>query len=521
MEKPIQIPISASEGFLIQAFDALTDGVMVYNANNTIIHANQAFKDFTLAFGVKTRIGMSRHDLIGAFIDTQKWDKDVYSREELISQQINEKKDLNQNEGENISTPDGRYYLRRSRPIPGGGEVITITDVTDIKIAQEQAQAAERSKAEFLANMSHEIRTPLNGILGITELLAESNLDARDSDYVAIIQRSGASLLTIINDVLDFSKIAAGKLTLEQSPFVLHDAIQDVTALLASSAANKDIELLVRVQPDLPKTYLGDVGRFRQIFINLVGNAIKFTSEGHVLVNVKGRQSGDDVHLQINVKDTGIGIPSDQLRHVFDKFTQADSSTTRKYGGTGLGLSIVSSLTEIMGGQIKVTSEVGRGTNFTVSMSLPVSDDMAVKPVAPYDLTGKLFLVIDDNHVNLQILKEQIAAWGAKSLLVDSAAKGLAVLGRAKDKNVKLDGMIVDYQMPEMSGELFAEQVVADGEFKDIPMIMLSSVDKRDLEIRMGKLGVGWFLTKPVRGADLRQIAGQAIETQSQAAKAA
>ena len=254
-------PNNNSDAVLSHAFDAISDGVLVYDADHVITHGNSAFVNFTREFGVEVYAGMTRPELIGAFIDLGNWDSGEYTREELIHMQINASKDLNQLDGENISTQAGKHYLRRTRPIDGGGEIITITDVTDIKQSQEKAEEAEKSKSEFLANMSHEIRTPLNGILGMSELLGECNLGERETNFVEIIQRSGASLLTIINDILDFSKISAGQLLLESQPFNLQENIEDVTSLLASAALEKGTELLVRVQPDLPRTYCGDAGR--------------------------------------------------------------------------------------------------------------------------------------------------------------------------------------------------------------------------------------------------------------------
>lgn len=511
MTLPVLPHNSAEIAIYTQALEALSDGIMIYNTNDMIVHANKAFREFTSALGVECQVGMSRRDFIGAFIDTGSWDKGDLSRDQLIDMHINSKKDLNGMAGEEISPPNGKHYLRRIQHIEGGGEVVTVTDITDIKNAQKQAEEAEKSKSEFLANMSHEIRTPMNGILGMAELLESGNLSDRNREFVKIIRRSGKSLLTIINDILDFSKIAAGKLTLENAPFVLRDSIEDVTSLLANLAHQKKIDLLVRIQPNLPKTYGGDAGRLRQVLINLVGNAIKFTSKGHVLINVTGEQVGDKIKFKIDVVDTGIGIAADKVDTVFSQFGQADTSTTRKYGGTGLGLSIAASIVKMMGGSIGVTSELGRGSTFTVEFSLPIEVDSAQKVARSHDISDATILVIDDNKINLRILKEQILGWGAKSICVASGEKGLAALNLAREKNIKIDLVIVDYQMPEMSGEVFFDHMMESDDFRAIPTIMYSSVDKATLKHRMRSKGVVSFITKPTRQKALLTEIGKAM----------
>src|SRR5690606_7755642 len=263
----------------------------------------------------------------------------------------------------------------------------------------------------FLANMSHEIRTPMNGVLGMAELLVRTELDARQRTFADVILKSGTALLTIINDILDFSKIDAGQLSLDPAPFRLAEAIEDVATLVSSRAVEKALELIVRVDPAMPPVVVGDVGRIRQIVTNLVGNGVKFTERGHVLVDVGGRVESGVAHVTVRVEDTGIGIPEAMLKTVFEKFSQVDSSSTRRHEGTGLGLAIASRLVSLMGGEMGVESTLGQGSAFWFSVPLPVHEDMEPARPVPVDVSGARVLVIDDNAVNRDILVEQLRSW--------------------------------------------------------------------------------------------------------------
>ncbi len=366
-----------------------------------------------------------------------------------------------------------------------------------------KAEAADRAKSEFLANMSHEIRTPMNGVLGMAELLARTDLTPRQKTFTDVIVKSGNALLTIINDILDFSKINAGQLTLDPAPFRLTEAVEDVATLVSARVAEKNLELIVRVDPHLPAFVVGDAGRFRQIVTNLLGNAIKFTEKGHVLIDVSGQVADGTVHLKVGVEDTGIGIPAEKLQSVFEKFAQVDSSSTRRHEGTGLGLAIGARLVDLMGGKIGVESEIGRGSVFWFTVPLPVHEAENDDDAVPGDVTGARVLVIDDNPVNREILTEQLRSWSFDCAAAESGAVGLAFLDRAAQLGATVDCIILDYQMPAMNGADVARAIAADSRLAGIPIILLTSVDQVDFGKLVIDFGIAAHLTKPARSAIL------------------
>ncbi|WP_406872847.1 response regulator [Aminobacter sp. P9b] len=366
-----------------------------------------------------------------------------------------------------------------------------------------KAEAADRAKSEFLANMSHEIRTPMNGVLGMAELLARTDLTPRQKTFTDVIVKSGNALLTIINDVLDFSKINAGQLTLDPAPFHLGEAVEDVATLISARVAEKNLELIVRIDPRLPTHVMGDVGRFRQIITNMVGNAVKFTERGHVLVDVSGELVGDTVALKVRVEDTGIGIPADKLQSVFEKFAQVDGSSTRRHEGTGLGLAIAARLVDLMSGHIGVESELGKGSVFWFTALLPLYEAQQASSAVPVDVTGARVLVIDDNPVNREILLEQLKSWGFDCAAAESGAIGLAFLDRAAQLGASVDCVILDYQMPGMNGADVAKAIAADSRTASIPVVLLTSVDQVDFGRMVLDFGIAAHLTKPARSAVL------------------
>ena len=478
----------------------LGEGILIEDTKGLITFVNPSLEQI---------IGYKSKELIG-----KHW-KHIIPKEDLIKikGKTNSRSSTHAEKYEaRLKAKDGRIIpvLISAQTLIKGDKFVGVlsafTDITDLVEARKDAQTANQAKSEFLANMSHEVRTPMNGIIGMTELALGTKLSREQFGYLEAIKEAGESLMTIINDILDFSKIEAKKIKIENLNFNFRDSLGDIVSAMALQAHKKDIELVYRVNSDIPDYLIGDPGRIRQILFNLISNAVKFTQKGEVAVEVRMKEKDNShIHLQFTVRDTGIGIPEKQQEKIFKAFTQADGSTTRKYGGTGLGLTISTQLIHLMNGDIWVESKAGEGSrfHFTLRLGIQIEPKEQLVPVELLDIRGLPVLVVDDNATNRFLLKEMLANWNMKPTLASSGRSGLRLLKQGINQKRPFALAVIDSQMPEMDGFELARRIQSNPLFKNLRLMMLTSSGMRGDAARCRELGILAYLTKPVKQSEL------------------
>jgi len=507
--------IAASERMIRTILDLLPQRVFWKDREGRYLGCNRIFLEDT---GMKDVVGLTDYDM--------PWKREEAEFYCLCDRRVmeNNRPELSIVETQRNAVGEDVWLLTNKSPFHDAhdqvvGVIGTYHDITTIKKAEleitrarDAAEAANRAKSDFLANMSHEIRTPMNGIIGMTELTLTTELTPDQRDQLNTVRECADSLLTLLNDILDLSKIEAGKLDLESTNFDLINTVETAVSVLAARAMEKNLEVICSIDPDTPRYVQGDSLRLRQVLLNLMGNAVKFTDHGEIIVGTKVESARDGkAALYFFVSDTGIGIPQDRLTSIFESFTQVDSATTRKFGGSGLGLTISQRIVEMMGGAIKVESELGEGSTFSFRIEFPWTESNAIKnlpaPLAiPSELptlSGKRVLVVDDNQTNLRVIKLMLESWGCESAVVSGGREALAELRNARKAGLSYAIALLDVQMPEMDGIELARRITADDSINNIKVIFLSSVGSRHDIGSEGLKHANAFVSKPVRQSAL------------------
>ena len=524
-----ELKLALERNLLRTVTDNIPDSIFAKDSQGRYILVNRAFAKLHQAASPDTPLGKSVFDLFPR-----------ERAEALHATDLDVMKDASgaAHEGERSTVDAGgnvTWILMTKVALLGpDGKVFGIVgvnrDITrrkqaeaELRRAKEEAEAASQAKSTFLATMSHEIRTPMNGVLGLTELVLDTDLTGEQRESLNLVRFSAESLLSIINDILDFSKIEAGKLELDPIPFDLRNCLDETMKALSIRAHQKGLELIYDVHPDAPEAVEGDPGRIRQILTNLVGNSIKFTESGEIFVSVEELSRGPQISLlRVAVRDTGIGIPADKQQKIFESFSQADGSMTRKYGGTGLGLAICSRLVEMMGGRLWVESELGRGSTFFFTVQLAVPNTALAYPdsVQPEQLRNLPALIVDDNSTNRRVLHGMLTRWGMLPISAEDGPAALKALLAAKSNGQTFPLIVLDGHMPGMDGFVLAEQIQENWRSSHPAIMMLTSAGLPGDAARCKELGISAYLSKPVRQTELLEVICRIMSNQSKESSA-